>query len=524
MEDEKNEREEKNEPQGKRRKVEQEEEHSRNLNDYYEPFKYHSSTSDQEAHLFKWFESNGYSIPSTHNRSSLTKKQQHILKDCPHPRITSFIGGCFHFPYSRREEMLQELANEISEDVPMYWNQIAYDKDGEGSRLVIDIDSDGRVVDDTSLFYMARVLWTTLQEYFKNSRIDIFVSKCGPRVKKGKLCTGIHFTCHVKVSFLQARQITLGYGLRLKKEPQIDMTGLTVDAGIYKEESKQVSIRMIYSRKLEECPVCKGHQHMICSFCDGRGRVSTKKTYEPFCCINGATGKDDVKYYQEKCPDFFHIVKCYSIWPEPKDSTHEYEKPPGDPIVEQKDKEPVKIAVGLTRRMKKIHSGDSVYELVEEFIQGIVYNGKKLWPRSDVTKISLSEKQHTALIVISGLDSSHCPYAMKDHGGNRIYFKVVKSQRKMTVLCHSDKSSYGCKTQDPIAFDVPMSILSKIFGDTVVNPWSSSKQTSQLDFESFTKQQSTRPKSLAEIRKHDSERKKENRLKYIMNEYKLNSK
>jgi len=240
-------------------------EKSTNLKDHFELVQYFTDVRGYSLFLHRWFEENEYSIlkdDRLYHKNELSKAQRRNLEDCPLPRVTSFSGGNYHFPYADRDEMLRRLAMDIEEGSPMYWNQIAFDKEGEGTRLVVDIDSDGRVVEDTVICRISRILWQTLKEYypkdFDQTPIDIFVAKCGPRVKKGKLCTGIHMVCHVKVSFDQARQLIHGYKLRLDKESGLDMSGLTVDAGIYKEGSKQASIRMIYSRKVDDCPLCGG--------------------------------------------------------------------------------------------------------------------------------------------------------------------------------------------------------------------------------------------------------------------------
>jgi hypothetical protein len=511
-------------------------ERSGDLRDHFEHVQYFGNVKGFSLNLFRWFEDNEYTIlkdDRLHHTDRLSKLQAKHLKDCPFPRITALNGGNYHFPYSERDEMLKCLAADIEEGSPMYWNQIAYDRENEGTRLIVDIDSEGRVVDDSDVCRISRVLWVTLKEYFPKdfatSPIDTFIAKCGPRVKKGKMCTGIHIICHVKVSFEQARQIIYGYTLRLSKEPGMDMTGLTVDDSIYKESSKQVSIRMIYSSKIEDCPLCGGPRKegaYACSFCDTRGRVSTKKTYEPLCCIHPETGKDDPVYFQQKAPDFFQLVKCYSIWPEARDAAHEFIKPAGDPVyaVKTDNKKFKPVGVG-TKHMKKIKQTDAVYQLMEEFIRGLMWQGQRLWHRVDVDSVSLTENQSTAWISISGLDSSQCPYAMKDHGGNRMFF-ILSKKGKISVRCRSDKVEYGCKTKAKIEFDVPGTLVYKIFGvEGPGNPLrcspSNPDERKNMNVADFIKRQSKEVSSLEKRRMDSADYEKQKRLKYITTYYKL---
>lgn len=519
-------------------------EKSHNLRDHYDLVQFFTNVRGFSLYLYRWFEEHEYAIlkdDRLYNHDRLSKAQRRNLKSCPLPRITSLNGGSYHFPYSEREDMLQQLAMDIEESSPMYWNQIAFEKEGEGARLVVDMDSEGRVLDDTDICRLSRVLWQTLKEYypkdFDQVPIDIFVAKCGPRVKKGKMCTGVHLICHVKVSFEQARQLIYGYQLRLNKEPGMDMTGLTVDAGIYKESSKQVSIRMIYSRKIEDCPLCGGPRQeraYSCTFCDRRGRVATKKTYEPLCCIRPDTGKDDPEYFAQKAPDFLALVKCYSIWPEARDAAHEFLKPAGDPVFDLPTKSKKFQPVGAgTKHMKKIKSSDPVYELVEDFIRSIVWEGKKLWERVDVDNISLTENQRLAWISISGLDSSQCPYAMKDHGGNRMFFTLTRAGQ-LQVKCRSEKAEYGCQTKDKIQFTVPGTVTQQVFGlsgpgnvircATNATSSSSAKDRRAMGFAEFTRRQSKEAYTMEQRRVDEQEQQRQKRLKYISDGYRLEKK
>ena len=481
------------------------------LSDHYMPVvKPHLNTSD-EFYSYRYFFKKKY-FHSKYDEMTATKKA--LLKVCPRPRITAFTQGSIYFPYEDREEVLSMISFDVMANSTIYWNQIAYDEPGEGCRLVIDIDSDTRVLSNSVVEQLARVLWKTLKAYypdFDSNPIDIFVAKCGPRIKKGNLSTGVHIIAHVKVSIEEAKQIISGYNLRLKLDTTIDMKGLSIDAGIYKSASKQCSLRMIYCNKVEKCPLCgdKIEKRQGCNFCNKMGEVISKATYEPFSVLDPNTGLHSKEYFLKKNNnDFFQIVKNYSIWPESGDEKHVYVKAPSDPIHTDSilQKRPGQMNLS-TKPLKKIRTCDPSYALLEEFIRDIVFDGQKLWDGIGITKIGLTENERMAFVYVSGLGSTNCPYAKKDHGDNRIYFTLTR-KGILTCYCHSDKEEYGCKTKERIRFNVPGQVFEKVFG---IQGHPSFYKTADVEknfsFDEFLKRQKTNPNMKVED-EEDSAREK----------------
>lgn len=430
----------------------------------------------------------------------LTSAKKALLEKCPRPRITSFSQGSIYFPYEDREEVLKMISYDVMSQSTIYWNQMAYDMPNEGFRLALDFDSDTRVVTDAEIIQIARVLWKTLKDYytdFEKNPIDIYIAKCGPRIKKNKLSTGVHIIAHVRVSMAVAQQIIYGFNLRLKLDSSIDMTGIVVDDGIYKVNGNQCSLRMIYCNKLEKCPLCRNTNELRqgCEFCDRLGEVISTSTYEPSAMLNPSTGKHDKEYFLRKNPDFFQMVKNYSLWPEPIDETHIYVKPLTDPVYESNSKNAKKRpAAGISttnKPLKPIKLTDPAYVLLEDFIHTIVWDGKKWWDGIRIDNIALTENERIGFVYISGLGSTCCPYAQKDHENNRIWFSITR-KGILTCYCHSDKKEYGCKTKDRIQFQVPGDIYQKIFG---IEGHPSFHKTSDLEknfsFDEFVKRQKT---------------------------------
>jgi len=461
---------------------------------------------EDEFYSYRYFQKNRY----FHGKyDEITPEKKQLFKLCPKPQLTAFTHGSVFFPYEERAQILKMIAYDVQVGSTMYWNQIAHDVEGEGCRLVIDIDSDTRVLNKVEIYQMSRVLWRTLKTYFTEfdtRPIDIFVAKCGPRIKKGNLSTGVHIICHVKVTVEQAKQIIFGFKLRLTQEDTFNIRGIELDAAIYKEKAKQCSARMVYCNKIEKCPLCedKVEKRQGCNFCNRAGQVISRSTYEPMSCVHPETGHHDISYFQKKNPDFLQIVKNYSIWPEACDTRSDYVKPAVDPMYtvqkEYKNAGPGN-ATGRKRKghaaadgkLKKVKHSDPSYTLLEEFIHSITWKSKRWWDGIVIDNIALTENERVAWVYVSGMGSTMCPYAMKDHGDNRIWFGVTRGGW-LTVYCHSKKKEYPCnnvKPKDRIKFELPGRIMQKIFGLTGPPSFERAPKESErhFSFQEFVKRQ-----------------------------------
>jgi hypothetical protein len=453
-------------------------------------------TDDEEKFFsYRYFKAMKYNRPPLESKRS--DKDKVTLRNnttAPRPRITSFNKGSVYFPYEDREEVLEKISWDAIKGCVTYWNQIAYDTEGEGCRLAFDIDSNGRVLDDNEVHNLARLLWKTLKVYytdFEQRPIVIYIAKCGPRIKKDKLSTAVHLIAHVKVTIEQAIQITHGYTLRLKESTSIDMTDLEVDAAIYKLSSRQCSLRMIYSNKIDTCPMCEDavDRRRTCQFCDRDGHVISKSTYVPMGCLDPATGKYSYEYYNEHNPSWIKIFKNYSLWPEDGDDQHTYERPMTDPdiLAEKKGangsrRQPAAIP---GKKRKPVEPNHASYELMAEFLGKVVWNNKRWWDGITVDRIQLAENEKTAFIAVAGLGSTMCPYVKRDHSSNRIYFSLTPHGR-LTCQCYSK----NCKSMPRIFHQVPGSICVQIFGSQKhPSMYSSSAELADrnLDFNEFIK-------------------------------------
>lgn len=401
-------------------------------------------------------------------------------------RITAFNGGNVFFRYTDRHDVLEKIAKDAQTGSVMYWNQMAYDVPGEGCRLVADIDSN-RTITMEEIIKFAHEFWLTLRAYypdFDERPIKIFIASCGPRLKKGELSTGIHLIAHVKVTIDQARQLLYGFRLRLQARTDLDLEGVEVDDGIYKPGNPDknrpgmCSTRMIYSSKVETCPLCLGVEPKIrsCRFCEQSGQVISKSTYRPQGGLDHRTG-----VFTEQKDSWTQVIRNYSIWPEKGDDRHTYVRPSTDDLVVEEKKSGRSAAAASSPPRKRVKakvahrpvSGGRAYELVQELISGLMHGGQQLWNGVEIADIQKGDTGNICFVHVRGLGSSACPYANKDHEGNRVTFSIRKKNgwnSWLTVHCPSDK--HGCKEkskQSPIGFPVPSNIVEELFGEENCN-------------------------------------------------------
>lgn len=437
---------------------EQKSEHEKGITDYYVPIEHNPGGWDFKKnpilrHKFisvQYFRNNNFWYDS---KTTSTKKI---------PRLTLFSGGCVTFPYKKEiiDEIYKAMAIDIEANNQLPLNQIAYDLPEEGCRLAIDIDSE-RIITKEEILQFSKILYQTLKRYFtdfEKNPIPIFVSQCGPRLKKGKESVGLHIITHVAVTIEQALQIIFAYEIDCFKDG-MKLSGIEIDSKIYKTESKTCSLRPVFCHKYEDCPVCENDQNrrMSCLFCKKDGKVVPKLTYEPCIAVNPKTGKCDPAYYFEQCPQRIDVIRNYSLWPYNRDIEFrsDYKKPETDISYDSEDvqtNEKKKVSskkkkflenqtsIPKERKSDVISPDDPVWGLLEKEIQELCVDKICYWDRAMMNSISKYGKTGF-FISISGHTSSNCPYAKKDHNGNRLYF-ILRKNGDLSVHCNSKK--HGC--------------------------------------------------------------------------------
>lgn len=459
------------------------------LTEYFVPLEFPDIKRADVFHAYRFFVSCGMLVSK---KDAETPARLEVkARSLNRIRITAFTWGSVYFPYQFRQKVLAKMAMEIESHTPMFWNQMAYHdpENGEHIRFAIDIDSFARILSDEDLLLLTQTAYKTLRSYytrFKDQPIEVYTAKCGPRIKKGKLTTGTHIYCHVAVTIEEAQQLTYAFWLRLSKLRRFSMEGLTVDPDIYKPLKRLCTMRFIYAAKVDDCPMCadfkKGNE-TLCGVCRGRRRVSTIHTYVPLLCLHPQTGECDREYFIAKNPNFTRLLSNYSLWAEPSEVRNDFQRPEEDAAVETTDflnKQQLKAAVILdddpskpagTKRSRsatevkgfKPVNDRTLVEQMEEFINSIVVQGRQIWKNSSVDRISMDTDKNRAYIFLTGPGSSDCPYAKKDHDGNRLYF-TLNSKGSLALCCNSNKPEYRCKTQPKLTFTPPGKLSRLIFG------------------------------------------------------------
>jgi len=391
------------------------------------------------------------------DKDSATLHRKQLLAICPKALITLFDSGSIHFPYEERFTILQHIAFDISANTPMCFNQIGFEE--LGMRFVIDVDSD-RLLSEEEIVKFQNVLLVTCQQYYPNREIPIRIGTaiCGPRMKRAQLSTAIHFVVHIKVSVAEGQQLTYAYNLRMRADKSINMQDITIDAGIYKSGSKQVSMRMIYSSKLDTCMLCNNDtfERQACELCKSRGMIVSLFSYIPRMFT-----VDGVDRFKETNASFEAMVVNFSIWSDPKDIREDYKKPELDPVVPEESKKRKPEPNAVQKQTTKLFS-NACFDALEEEIQKVQIGGDWVW--KDLVVSDIKKYASTAGVFVDGIGSTICLYANKDHGGRKIWFSLSK-KAVMTMRCGSEK--HGCDKMhkdNPIQFSIPQRIANDVFG------------------------------------------------------------
>lgn len=464
------------------------------LTEYFIPLPFPDIKRADVYHAYRFFASYGMLVSK---KDPETPAQLEVkARSLNRIRITALTWGSVYFPYQIRHKVLAKMALEIESQTPIFWNQMAYHdpENGEYMRFALDIDSCARILSYEELLLLTQTAYKTLRSYytgFKDRPIEVYTAKCGPRIKKGKLTTGTHIYCHVAVTIEQAQQLTYAFWLRLSKLRRFSMDGLTVDPDIYKPLKRLCTMRFIYASKVDDCPMCAGFKkgnESLCGVCHGRRRVSTIHTYEPLLCLHPQTGECDREYFIAQNTNFTRLLSNYSLWAEPTEVRDDFHRPEEDAAVETTDflvKQQLKAAAAVeavaatddptkptgTKRSRtasevnhlKLINDRTLVDQMEEFINSLVVQGRQIWQNTSVDRISMDTDKKRAYVFITGAGSSDCPYAKKDHDGNRLYF-TLNSKGSLALCCNSNKPEYRCKTQPKLTFAPPGKLCRQIFG------------------------------------------------------------
>jgi hypothetical protein len=426
--------------------------------DDYTPLDYRAT---KELPSYQFFHNQGWAIKSKDFANS--RMHTAMKKICPHPHFTQICGGeNIYFPFSEKETVLRMLATDLHQARVPFYNQIAYDAPGQGFRLAVDIDASKRLITDTELIQMVASLSAVLERYYVGKDIPLFVSTSGPKWKDGHEVISIHIIAHVKVSFSEAKQLIYSYRLALKADDSIDMSGLEVDDGIYKDKSakcnyESCNLRLIYSHKKEKCLNTEtDDEHQTCPLCKGVKFIVSRKVYEPKFVYRHKNL--DTDYFKQTHDNYFNILKNHNLWVnEASDVMDGYQIPFGTLSYEcelrfEKDFQEGKFVTNPKKR-KRNHP-ETVLENVnmnkrfESFLRKITHNSERPFMHIRVRFITevKTNKNHTLTIFVEGEGAGQCLYEQKDHGQGRIFFSYNVKTFTLRIGCFS-KLYEACQRQ-----------------------------------------------------------------------------
>jgi hypothetical protein len=391
-----------------------------------------------------------------------------IMEPKPALRITSFRGGSYYFQSSDMPTVLNLMAQDAAQDLPMYWNQIA---NSDEMRFVIDVDTDKRVFSPYEIVHLCKVLRTTMGVYFTNiseKPIPIFVAKCGPRLVKESLTTRLHIVCHVHVSLKEARQLAHDFHMRLKNDIDFNMDGVEVDPAIYKDrEDRTLSLRMVYSSKLEKCPLCEDdmYNRTLCNFCNRFGRVESCSNYEPYLILH-SNGDVDKEFMKKRFADYKTIFQDFSIWATSSDHRNDFHIPEYVSLWQNDKKRNSVEKKSQNQDRRKITPINNPYvERLEKTIRRISLDGQRRWEGVYIDSIVDRSTKNIprAVVSVSGMGCTYCHYVRRNHNNNRIFFILETSY--IIHRCHS--KNHTCGGEDPnrlIMFPVQPSLIRGVLG------------------------------------------------------------
>jgi hypothetical protein len=405
----------------------------------------------------------------SHTASDVNAAQKKVLDECPGIRMSMWDGYVAFFPLSDLPSIYEHIAWDVDAETPMHINQIAYFK--EGARLALDFDAT-REMDKSEIKRFLEILRDTLRAYYTNfdqRPIPIFVSKCGPRMKKARSVVSVHMICHVCPRFKDALQLLFGFQQRCLAESKLEdsdvkMDGIHIDLDIYNEKKESVNLRMVYSSKVDPCQTCKSlsvFEQRSCRACDGLRKVRTRHQYIPAGHLCGETRDFAATHATSEM-----IVQNHSIWGKKEEMRSDFAVPDGEPLFDLAAYREARKKPRSEPKPKKRKLKSSVYQWLEDIIRMFTRDGKFVWANLCVKDIQVDG--NFAMVHIEGLGSGYCYYANTDHGSRSFYFRL-SSRGEMVMRCGS-KNHDNCQTfhkskDTKISFMLPEKLTNDIFGE-----------------------------------------------------------
>ena len=412
-----------------------------------------STLNGQRNRLHQTLRKENYFIRGS---DELTDRKRQVLCTNDRPYLTSFMNGSVHCPLAFLESIFITAGLDVQLRQTSFWNMIAYEDDGV--RLCVDIDSE-RVVEEDEIKLLTELFYRATSSYYdqlEDNDISMYTSKCGPRLKRGGLSTGIHIVGHVCSTLQQSLQIISTFK-KLLLQNDFNMTGIVVDDGIYKQKARSCSLRMLYSSKIEKCPLCSSSvSALLCELCHGKGRVIPSAVYLPFCSYD----RHGFEYQTQVYSGIVTHIRNHSIWPlASTERRTDFHIPVGVQAIEPIENRRSRVA--RFERSSEKYASVAALEKIQYFLSHTLMDGRTPWKNIQISKVMYSHNERSCIVNVSGDNARMCPYTTKkEHNSSCVWFRFVKSGF-CYVHCFSRKNKLCEEPVDRVKLIVP-SVLSKL--------------------------------------------------------------
>jgi hypothetical protein len=346
--------------------------------------------------------------------------------------VTSMLGFKICMTYDLIDGFVESLLCDYVRDIYSSWVMIAHES--TGMRMCVDIDCENILTEDV-VKELATTLHVVLTKY-SSKDVKLYVSRCGPRFKKGKVSEGYHIVSNIRVSCMHALYIANRYKEQLTSNSMIKHDQFDIDESIYQTTSRSVTLRCPLSNKIETCPCCTIECKILCSLCKGKRRVISRFLYIPIGVsdVNGFTLNDECISSD--------IIRSHMIWSSKHDGistipeTSIYrctQKEIGEPRTLTINRSQMNLLEGFFGKMKCLKLSGKIIRNVKEWNNNLCVN----------------------------LYSTKCPYKNKTHNSSNIWVQITPSG-KVKVRCRSKKYNCCKETRGCVEYKIDPSLCKDI--------------------------------------------------------------
>ena len=244
-----------------------------------------------------------------------------------------------------------------------------------------------------------------------------------------------------------------------------------VDCSVYGKSStsggvggKGSGLRMLGSRKTEECPTCRGKSRGDkkkngefsggCDMCLNNGKVDTGRPYYVLCVLNsfGSRDYEAEEYYRRDLGALIVDTKIRTTFQEaPKHPIYVVPERAPLRVVDQSGVKKGTTATGARKpadaklsssTKQKLQNSSLEWDLIHNVIRACA-NGT--YKNTIITEITTNARNSQYIVHIGGESCRYCHNIKREHTSNRIYFVV--DSNGVTQRCHDNAGEISPEMQ-----------------------------------------------------------------------------